>query len=294
MQKGFQENVSNASVINYNCTGNKTITIVKLRGQQSLKLCTEYTSLCNVTEEQKHAIKRDCRKENTTCAISMSYPNTSSCLFNDFGNVSNSYSCTGFDNYSQAFLTTDESKLLHGCSNMYSPQLNLTRIMFDQKFENCSAVNDDAQTSNVTACIDIENLVICTFNLSEMIWKDLNCFPSNRLMIEFKCKEKVPNVLSDLTQKKKVSIDIGAIVGMVVDVVLLTCLVLISCLIRRSGLCRKSNDNQEPVPNNRDNIVKQDATLPSVIDSKNKQKSHCNGTENNKNAKIYDSGTEEV
>lgn len=62
----------------------------------------------------------------------------------------------------------------------------------------------------------------------------------------------------------------------------------------RSSSCRKSNDNQEPVPNNRDNIVKQDATLPSVSDSKNKQKSHCNGTKNNKNAKMYDSGTEEV
>ncbi|VDI48975.1 Hypothetical predicted protein, partial [Mytilus galloprovincialis] len=136
--KGFQENVTNASVINYNSAGNKTIKIVKLSGQQSLILCTDYTSLCNVTEEQKHAIKRDCREENTTCAISMICPNTISCLFNDFGNVSNSYSCTGFDNYSQACLTTDESKVLHGCSNMY-PQLNLTRIMFDQKFDNSSA-----------------------------------------------------------------------------------------------------------------------------------------------------------
>lgn len=100
----------------------------------------------------------------------------------------------GFDNYSQACLTTDESILLHWCSNMY-PQLNLTRIMFDQKFDNSSAVNHDAQTSNVTSCIDIDNLDICTFNLSEMIWKDLNCFPSNWLMIEFKCEGNTKNIV---------------------------------------------------------------------------------------------------
>ncbi|XP_063447558.1 uncharacterized protein LOC134727104 [Mytilus trossulus] len=166
--------------------------------------------------------------------------------------------------------------------------------MLDRKFYNCSTVNYDSQTSNITIFIIIDNLDICTFNISGMVWKDLKCVQSNILMVEFICEERVPAVLSDITQKKKVSIDIGAIVGMVVDVVLLACLVLISCLIRRSGSCRKGTENQEPVPNNRDNIVKQGETLPSVSDCKNQRNINCNGTNNNKNSNIYGRAIEEV
>ncbi|CAC5389544.1 unnamed protein product [Mytilus coruscus] len=241
--------------------------------------------------EQKHAIKRDYHKENK-CAISMIFQNTSSCLFNDFGNMSISYSCTGLNNYSQAFLKTEESKLLPGCSNIY-PQLNKTRIMFDRKFDDCSTVNHDSQTSNITLCIDID-LDICTFNLSEMIWKDPNCFQSNRLLIECKCEEGVPNALSADAQKKKFSMDIGALVGMVVDIVLLAFVVSISCLIRRSGSCRQSTENQENVPDNSDYIGKQGATLPSISNGIHEQNSHCNGTKNNFNTNIYDSAIEEV
>ncbi|CAC5403046.1 unnamed protein product [Mytilus coruscus] len=87
---GFQENtfISTSNILS--CARNTTITIVDLNVVQYQASCPEYKQ-CNLTEEEANAIKRRCNKE-TSCTISTIIPDT--CLFNDYGHVSISYSCT--------------------------------------------------------------------------------------------------------------------------------------------------------------------------------------------------------
>ncbi|CAC5393954.1 unnamed protein product [Mytilus coruscus] len=96
---GFQENtfISNSNILS--CARNSTITIVDLNVVQYSTSCPEYKQ-CNLTEEQTNAIKRRCNKE-TSCTISTIIPDT--CLFNDYGHVTISYSCTETVNSSCTF-----------------------------------------------------------------------------------------------------------------------------------------------------------------------------------------------
>ncbi|CAC5389538.1 unnamed protein product [Mytilus coruscus] len=96
---GLNENifVTNSSIIS--CAANTTIKIVDLNVDEYPTTCSEYKQ-CYLTEEQKNSIKRGCNKEKS-CSISMIIP--SSCLFNDYGHVTISYSCTGTVNYSCTF-----------------------------------------------------------------------------------------------------------------------------------------------------------------------------------------------
>ncbi|CAC5389521.1 unnamed protein product [Mytilus coruscus] len=102
---GLQENtfVSNSNVLR--CAGNTTITIVDLNVEQHTTSCSE-TNHCNLTEEKMNSIKRHCNKE-ITCTISKFIPN--SCLVNDYGHVSISYSCTGHSTSSCTFENEDFS-----------------------------------------------------------------------------------------------------------------------------------------------------------------------------------------
>ncbi|CAG2190857.1 unnamed protein product [Mytilus edulis] len=96
---GFLEDtfISNESIIS--CAGNTTITIVDLNVEQYPTSCSEYKH-CNLTGEEANAIKKRCNKE-TSCTISTIIPNA--CLFNNYGHVSISYSCTRTVNGSCTF-----------------------------------------------------------------------------------------------------------------------------------------------------------------------------------------------
>ncbi|CAC5410020.1 unnamed protein product [Mytilus coruscus] len=100
-------------------------------------------------------------------------------------------SCSGLINYSQSCHKTDESISITGCSKYYL-QLNNTSIMFDPKFDDCSGVYQEAQTSTRTLCNDIKNSDTCTFNLSEVIMKEPRCFQPNRLLIRYTCEVGMP------------------------------------------------------------------------------------------------------
>ncbi|XP_076075808.1 MAM and LDL-receptor class A domain-containing protein 1-like [Mytilus galloprovincialis] len=96
---GFSEEtfVSNSSKIS--CAGNTKITIVDLNVEQYPTTCSEYKH-CNLTEEETNAIKKRCNKK-PSCTISKIIPE--SCLFNNYGHVSVSYSCTRTVNGSCTF-----------------------------------------------------------------------------------------------------------------------------------------------------------------------------------------------
>ncbi|CAC5384131.1 unnamed protein product [Mytilus coruscus] len=147
-------------------------------------------------------------------------------------------SCSGLIDYTQACHATDESISLASCSKYYL-QLNRTRFVFDPEFDNCAAVYQDVQASTGPIC---NNSDVCTINLSDVIRKDPKCFQSNRLLVEYKCEERVP----DDTHKTNVPLETGLVIGMVAAIVLLACgVVCIICLKGRRGLCRKPKENQK-------------------------------------------------
>ncbi|CAC5355490.1 unnamed protein product [Mytilus coruscus] len=67
---------------------------MNLNVKQYTTSCLE-SKQCKLTEEQKNTINRSCN-DTRSCTISTIIPN--SCLYNDYGHVSISYSCTGIVN----------------------------------------------------------------------------------------------------------------------------------------------------------------------------------------------------
>ncbi|CAC5389532.1 unnamed protein product [Mytilus coruscus] len=111
-------------------------------------------------------------------------------------------------NYSQTCLKTDKLVTIPECSKYYL-QFSKTKLIFDQEFKDCSAVYQDIHASTRTICNERTNPNICTFNLSKVERKRPGCFLSNRLLIEYKCIDRLQNILSDDSKKKVSSIDMA-------------------------------------------------------------------------------------
>ncbi|XP_052068054.1 uncharacterized protein LOC127707514 [Mytilus californianus] len=188
-------------------------------------------------------------------------------------------SCSGSTNYSQSCLNTATSISLPECSKYY---LQLNNLVFDKEFDNCSLEYQDVQGLIKTLCDDVDNSDICTINLSEVVKKESRCFQSKRLLVEYTCEEREPNILSDNSQKTKVPLGRGLVVGIVVAIVLLLCVcVLIICIVRRQILCRKSKEKQKTGLDNSDNVANQSVSLTSGTAKRNNKNVKSIGTNDN-------------
>ncbi|CAC5426136.1 unnamed protein product [Mytilus coruscus] len=96
---GLQEHTFASKSKTISCDVNKTISIVDFNVEPFTTSIAKYKQ-CNLTEEQTNAIKRGCNRKKS-CTISTIIQN--SCLLNDYGHVSVSYSCTGVVNRSCTF-----------------------------------------------------------------------------------------------------------------------------------------------------------------------------------------------
>lgn len=99
------------------------------------------------------------------------------------------FTFVGSINYSQSCHKMDETIPLSECSKYYL-QLNMTSVVFQPKFDDCSADYQDIQTSIINLCNEMDNSDICIFNLSDISKTDRKCFQSNRLLIEYTCDGK--------------------------------------------------------------------------------------------------------
>ncbi|CAG2242743.1 unnamed protein product [Mytilus edulis] len=197
--------------------------------------------------------------------------------------------CNGTINYSQTCLKMDESISLQECSK-YNLQLN--NLVFDKKYDNCSIYYQNAKGLSKTLCDDVDNADICTFNLSEVIKKRPACFQSNRLLVEYTCEERVPNILSDDSQKTNVSLDNGKTTqehkahNPTPDIQILIDTMLYFCFIKfqYSECCRKmlGRKPEEERTTDLDNSgANQSASLTSGSANTNNQNVESNRTNDN-------------
>ncbi|CAC5389522.1 unnamed protein product [Mytilus coruscus] len=180
----------------------------------------------------------------------------------------------------------DEPITIPECSKYYL-QFSKINLKLDQKFDDCLAIYKDVQASTRTICNNMNNSDICTFNLSEVIRKDSRCFQSNRLLVEYTCEDiRLPNILSDDSQTKKNFLDIGSVVGIVVEIVLLAGIVIKYKQILHS--CLKTKQKQKHGHDKNAHVGNQSASLASVTADTNNPNSQCIATQSANRNNIYD------